>query len=98
MTLFRREIGSFFSSLTGYVVIVVFLVINGLFLWVFPGEFNVPDSGYASLDPMFILAPWMFLFLVPAVTMRLFSEEKRTGTMELLFSRPLTELQIILAK
>ncbi len=97
-TLFRREVGSFFSSLTGYVVVVVFLVINGLFLWVFPGEFNVPDTGYASLDPMFVLAPWMFLFLVPAVTMRLFSEEKRSGTVELLFTRPLTELQIILAK
>lgn len=97
-TLFRREINSFFSSLTGYVVIVVFLVMNGLFLWVFPGEFNVIASGYASLDSMFILAPWLFLFLVPAVTMRLFSDEKRLGTLELLFVRPLTDLQIIGAK
>ncbi|MBT3243442.1 MAG: gliding motility-associated ABC transporter permease subunit GldF [Bacteroidetes bacterium] len=98
LTLFRREINSFFSSLTAYVVIVVFLVMNGLFLWVFPGEFNVIDSGYASLDSMFILAPWLFLFLVPAVTMRLFSDEKRLGTIELLFVRPLTDLQIIMAK
>lgn len=97
-TLFRREIGSFFSSLTGYMVIVVFLLLNGLFIWVFPGDFNVPETGYASLDPMFVLAPWVFLFLVPAVTMRLFSDEKRAGTIELLFTRPLTELQIILAK
>lgn len=97
-TLFKREISSFFSSLTGYLVVVVFLVLNGLFIWVFPGEFNVPDTGYASLDPMFILAPWVFLFLVPAVTMRLFSDERRAGTLELLFTRPLTDLQIILAK
>jgi ABC-2 type transport system permease protein len=96
--LFRREINSFFSSLTGYVVIIVFLVMNGLFLWVFSGEFNILDSGYANLDSMFILAPWVFLFLVPAVTMRLFSDEKRSGTIELLFTRPLTDLQIILAK
>jgi ABC-2 type transport system permease protein len=97
-SLFRREINSFFSSLTGYVVIIVFLVMNGLFLWVFAGEFNILDAGYATLDSMFILAPWVFLFLVPAVTMRLFSDEKRSGTIELLFTRPLTDLQIILAK
>ena len=96
--LFRREINSFFSSLTGYVVIIVFLIMNGLFLWVFSGEFNILESGYANLDSMFILAPWVFLFLVPAVTMRLFSDEKKSGTIELLFTRPLTDLQIILAK
>jgi len=98
LTLFKREISGFFSSLTGYVVIIVFLVLNGLFIWVFHGDFNVPDTGYASLDPMFVLAPWVFLFLVPAVTMRLFSDEKHAGTIELLFTRPLTEMQIILAK
>jgi len=97
-TLFKREINSFFSSFTGYVVIVVYLVMNSLFLWVFPGDFNILDMGYASLDSMFILAPWLFLFLVPAVTMRLFSDEKRLGTIELLFVRPLSDLQIILAK
>jgi len=96
--LFRREINSFFSSLTGYIVIIVFLVMNGLFLWVFSGEFNILDSGYSNLDSMFILAPWVFLFLVPAVTMRLFSDEKRSGTIELLFTRPLTDFQIIMAK
>ena len=98
LTLFRREINSFFSSVTGYIVIVVFLVMNSLFLWVFPGDFNILDSGYASLDSMFILAPWLFLFLVPAVTMRLFSDEKRLGTIELLFVRPLSDLQVILSK
>ncbi len=98
LTLLKREINGFFSSLTGYVVIIVFLLLNGLFLWVFPGEFNVLDMGYATLDPMFILAPWVFLLLVPAVTMRLFSDEKRTGTLELLLSRPLSDLRIILSK
>ena len=98
VALIKKEIGSFFGSLTGYVVVTVFLVISGLFVWVFPGELNIPDSGYATLDTLFIIAPWVFLFLVPAVTMRMFAEEKRSGTMELLLVRPLTDLQIVLAK
>lgn len=97
-TLLKKEINGFFSSLTGYMVIIVFLLINSLFLWVFPGDFNIIENGYATLDSLFSLAPWVFLFLVPAVTMRLFSEEKRTGTIELLFTRPISDLQIILAK
>ena len=97
-TLFKKEINGFFSSLTGYVVIIVFLLANSLFMWVFPGEFNVLDSGYANIDTLFIIAPWIFLFLVPAVTMRLFADEKKTGTIELLLTRPLTDLQIIFAK
>ncbi|MGE5381981.1 MAG: gliding motility-associated ABC transporter permease subunit GldF [Omnitrophica WOR_2 bacterium] len=97
-TLFRKEILSFLNSLIGYVAIVVFLVINGLFLWVFPAGFNVIDYGYASLDNFFILAPFVFLFLVPAVTMRSFADEKRTGTIEILITRPITDLQIITAK
>jgi ABC-2 type transport system permease protein len=98
IALINKEIGSFFSSLTGYVVITVFLVINGLFIWVFPGQLNIPESGYATLDTLFIIAPWVFLFLVPAVTMRMFSEEKRSGTLELLLVRPLTDLQVVMAK
>jgi len=97
-TLFKKEINSFFSSLTGYIVIIVFIVATGLFMWVFPGELNILDSGYANMDTLFIIAPWIFLFLVPAITMRLFADEKRTGTIELLFTRPLTDLQIIFAK
>lgn len=96
--LLKKELSSFFGSITGYVVIVVFLVINGLFIWVFPGDFNVLENGYATLQTLFFISPWVFLFLVPAVTMRLFSEEKKTGTIELLLTRPLTDLQIILAK
>jgi ABC-2 type transport system permease protein len=98
IALINKEIGSFFSSITGYVVVVVFLAINSLFIWVFPGELNVPESGYATLDTLFIIAPWVFLFLVPAVTMRMFAEEKRSGTIELLLVRPLTDLHIVLAK
>jgi ABC-2 type transport system permease protein len=98
IALINKEIGSFFSSLTGYIVITVFLVINGLFIWVFPGQLNIPESGYATLDTLFIIAPWVFLFLVPAVTMRMFSEEKRSGTLELLLVRPLTDLQIVFSK
>ncbi len=98
LALLRKEINVFFSTLTGYIVIVVFLVANSLFMWIFPGELNIIDSGYASIDTLFILAPWVFLFLVPAVTMRSFADEKKSGTMELLFTRPLSDLQIILAK
>ena len=97
-TLFKKEISGFFSSLTGYVVILVFLLLNSLFMWVIPGQFNVIGNGYATLDTMFSIAPWVFLFLVPAITMRMISEEKRTGTMDLLLTRPVSELQIILAK
>ena len=96
--IFKKEVTSFFSSLTGYIVVAVFLIANSLFLWVFPGEYNVLDSGYANLDTFFFMAPWIFLFLVPAVTMRLFADEKRTGTIELLYTRPMSNLQIILAK
>ena len=96
--LFRKEISNFLSSLIGIMVVVVFLLITGLFLWVFQSDFNVLDYGYASLDSLFIIAPWVFLFLVPAVTMRSFAEENRTGTIELLVTKPLSDGQIIGAK
>jgi ABC-2 type transport system permease protein len=97
-TLFKKEISSFLNSLIGYIVIVVFLLFNSLFLWVFPTEFNIPDYGYASLEPLFLLAPFVFLFLIPAITMRMFAEEKKTGTIEILLTQPLSDLQIIMAK
>jgi ABC-2 type transport system permease protein len=97
-SLLKKEITSFFGSLTGYVVVFVFLLATSLFLWVFPGNYNVLDGGYASLDGLFSLAPWVYLFLVPAVTMRLFAEEKRLGTMEVLLTRPLSVMKIVLAK
>ncbi len=97
-SLLKKEITSFFGSLTGYVVVFVFLLATSLFLWVFPGNYNILEGGYASLDGLFSLAPWVYLFLVPAVTMRLFAEEKRLGTMEVLLTRPLSVFQIVLAK
>jgi ABC-2 type transport system permease protein len=98
LTLLKKEIGSFLSSLIAYIVITVFLLINSLFLWVFTGDFNIFDFGYASLDGLFMIAPFVFLFLIPAITMRSFAEEKRTGTMEMILTKPLTELEIVLAK
>ena len=82
--LFKKEISGFFSSLTGYLVIVVFLLLNSLFMWIVPGQFNLIENGYATMDSLFAIAPWVFLFLVPAITMRMFSEEKRSGTLDLL--------------
>lgn len=97
-SLFKKELVSFFGSIVGYIVIIIFLTINGLFLWVFPLEYNIIENGFANVDGLFILAPWVYLFLVPAVTMRSFSEEKRTGTIEIILTKPLGDLQIVLAK
>jgi len=97
-TLFKREVNYFFSSLIGYIVISVFLIMMGLILWVFSGQFNILDMGYANIDSMFIIAPWIFLFLIPAITMRIFAEEKRTGTIELLLTRPISDFSIVFAK
>jgi ABC-2 type transport system permease protein len=100
-TLLRKEIRSFLSSLIGYITISVFLLITGLFMWVIPTDStgsNILDNGYANIDPLFIMAPWVFLFLIPAITMRSFADEKKAGTIELLLTRPLTDLQIIIAK
>jgi ABC-2 type transport system permease protein len=97
--LLKKEINSFFSSLIGYLVIIVFLLAVGLLMWIFPGGgHNVIESGYANMDPLFILAPWLFLFLIPAVTMRMLAEEQKSGTIELLLTQPITDLQIVLAK
>ncbi len=97
-TLLRKEVAGFFSSLTGYIVMIVFLLANSLIMWIMPGQWNLLDSGYAGLDTLFVLSPWIFLFLVPAVTMRLFSEERRSGTMELLWSRPVSDGAVIYGK
>lgn len=93
-----REINSFFASAIGYLVVAVFLVVNGLFLWIFKGPYNILDNGFADLSPFFDLAPWVLLFLVPAVSMKSFSDEMRMGTLELLLTRPLSLNQIVLGK
>ncbi|MCF8364780.1 MAG: gliding motility-associated ABC transporter permease subunit GldF [Bacteroidales bacterium] len=98
ITLLKKEVNGFLNSLIGYIVITVFLLINGLFLWVFASDFNILDFGYASLEGLFMIAPFVFLFLIPAITMRSFADENRSGTIEMLLTKPLTDLQIILSK
>ena len=98
LAILKKEINSFFASPIGYLVIAVFLLLNGLFLWLFKGEFNILDNGFADLSAFFLLAPWILIFLVPAVTMRSFSDEKKQGTLELLLTKPISTLQIVLGK
>lgn len=97
-SLFRKEIKIFLGSLIGYLAVLVFLLVSGLFLWVFPGAYNIPDSGYATLEPFFSLAPWLYLFLIPAITMRFFADEKRSGTIEVLLTHPISDFKLVLAK
>ena len=92
----KKELRQFFSGLTGYLAIGAFLAVNGLALFVFND--NLFDYGYATLDPFFGLAPWVLLFLIPAITMRSFADEFRTGTYEILQAQPITPLRIILGK
>ncbi len=92
-----KEWKQFFSSLTGYIAIVLFLLLMGLFLFVFPGS-NILDYGYATLESFFSLAPWVMLFLVPTITMRSVADEYKTGTFELLKTLPLTNGQVVWGK
>ncbi|UBM63255.1 gliding motility-associated ABC transporter permease subunit GldF [Candidatus Sulfidibacterium hydrothermale] len=96
--LYKKEILGFLGNLTGWIVIAVFLTVTGLFLWVLPGQMNVLENGYANLYGLFSLAPFVFLFLVPAVTMNSIAEEQRSGTIELLLVRPVSDSRIITAK
>lgn len=93
----KKELHQFFSNLTGYIAITLFLLVNGLFLFVLKDS-NLFDFGYASLDKFFELAPWVLIFLVPAITMRTLSEEFKTGTFEILQTKPLTKGQIVWGK
>lgn len=94
----KKEISSFFASPIGYMVVGLFLIVTGLFLWVFEGPFNITETGFADLAPFFQIAPWIFTFLIPAVTMRSFSDENKAGTLELLLTKPITTLQLTLGK
>ncbi len=97
IAIFRKELNVFFSSLIGYIAITIFLVANGLFAWIFP-DTNILDDGYATLDSFFNFAPWILMFLIPAITMRSFAEEKNSGTLEFITTRPITDMQIIFGK
>ena len=96
-SIFKKEIVSYFSSLVAYVTIGIFLLVLGLFLWVFPDS-SILDNGYAGLDSLFSVAPYLFMFLIPAITMRSLAGERKEGTFELLVTRPLTDVQIVLGK
>jgi ABC-2 type transport system permease protein len=93
----KKEFRQFFSSLTGYIAIVVFLLLNGLFLFVFP-DTNILDFGFATLDKFFELAPWILLLLIPAITMRSFADEFKSGTFEILQTKPLSRWQLVTGK
>jgi ABC-2 type transport system permease protein len=96
--IFKREITSFLTSTSGYLVMGLFLVLSGLFLWVFKGPYNLFEYGFADLTAFFMLAPWIFLFLIPAIAMKSFSEEKKLGTLELLLIKPMTLTRLVLGK
>ena len=93
-----REIKSFFGSPIGYLVIAIFLLINGLFLWVFEGEYNILKTGFADMNPWYTLAPWILIFMIPAVTMRRKKKKKKQGNLELLLTKPLSIWQIVNGK
>ena len=96
-SIYRKEINTFFSSLIGYMVIAVFLILTGLFMWVFT-DTSILEYNYATLEQLFSIAPLVFLFLIPAITMSSFADEHQKGTIEFLSTKPLTDLQIVLGK
>ena len=98
LSILKKELNSFFASPIGYLVIAVFLVMNGLFLWVFVGDFNILNAGFADLNSFFFITPWFFLFLIPAITMRSLSDEIRLGTIEILKTKPISDWRIVLGK
>ncbi len=93
----KKDIRQFFSNLTGYIAIILFLLINGVVLFLLQ-DTSILDNGYASLEAFFDLAPWVFLFLVPAISMRSFSDEYKSGTFEILQTKPLSHWQIVWGK
>ena len=96
--LFKKEIRYFFTSPIGLTIIGLFIVLNGLFLWVFKTDYNIFNAGFADMLPFFRLSSWIFVFLVPAITMRSISEEKKSGMLALLFTKPVSTLQMVLGK
>ncbi|MCF6224086.1 MAG: gliding motility-associated ABC transporter permease subunit GldF [Flavobacteriaceae bacterium] len=98
LAILKKELNLFFASPIGYLVIAVFLLFNGLFLWVFKGDFNILNAGFADLNNFFFISPWFFIFLIPAITMRTFTDEIKLGTIEILKTKPVTSWQIIIGK
>ncbi len=98
LAIFKKEITSFFTTATGILALGLFLAINGLLLWVFKGPYNVFEYGFADLSAFFMLSPFIFLFLIPALSMKSFSEEKKSGTLELLLMKPISPWEMVLGK
>ena len=98
LAIFKKEFNSFFTSTIAYLTIGIFLLINGLFLWVFDDDFNILNAGFADLTSFFYLAPWILIFLIPAITMKIFADEFRSGTIEILKTRPITNVTLVLGK
>jgi len=98
LAIFKKEFNSFFTSTIAYLTIGIFLLINGLFLWVFDDGFNILNAGFADLTSFFYLAPWILIFLIPAITMKTFADEFRSGTIEILKTRPITNVTLVLGK
>lgn len=98
ISILKKEINSFFASPIGYLVIGIFLIANGLFLWIFKSEYNILENGFADLNGFFFLAPWLLLFLIPAVTMKSFSDEKKQGTLEILLTKPISTSELVVGK
>ena len=98
LAIFKKEFNSFFTSTIAYLTIGIFLLINGLFLWVFDDDFNILNAGFADLTSFFYLAPWILIFLIPAITMKTFADEFRSGTIEILKTRPITNVTLVLGK
>lgn len=98
LAIFKREISNFFTSPIAYLVMGLFLIMSGLFLWVFKGSYNILESGFADLTPFFEITPWIFAFLIPALTMRSFADERQLGTLEMLLTKPIRVTDIVTGK
>ncbi len=96
--MYRKELAYYFSTPIAYIVIGLYLLAISLFLWVIPGQWNIVDSGYAQVDGLFQLSPWLFMLLCPALTMRLFAEERQSGTWDLLMTKPISLTRVVVAK
>ena len=97
-SILKKEFNSFFASTVAYLVMGVFLLINGLFLWDFKSDFNILNAGFSDVNSFFYLAPWFFLLLIPAITMKSFADEFNKGTIELLKTKPISNWQIVMGK
>jgi ABC-2 type transport system permease protein len=96
--IFKKEITMFFANTTGFLVLGIYWIINVLFLWFFNSDYNILNTGNANLVPFFELSAWIFIFLIPAICMKSFSEEQKSGTLELLYTKPITKLNLVLGK